>query len=228
MQKYLFVAFFLLPFLLLGEGSIDSLCEALEIVRYWDQKIYGRFPVTFNHILSTGYFTTPSARMTEEGEIGIGVADVPPYLHWNARAQPLSHLELSMSYRIFRGVEDLGLSQYGFGDFSDRGANFKFALVTAEQSSYQLPGIAFGIDDFMGSKRFTTYYVVGTQVLVNYGLEASFGWGAGRYTNGPSRGFFGAFNWFPLWECNNRWVRGICLSAEYDQPACRLLPPAAP
>lgn len=195
---------------------MEELIEALEIARYWDEKLEAKFPITFNHILSTGYFTTHSARMTEEGEIGLGIAKVPPYLHYNARLQPFSHLELSASYRIFKGVEDPGLSRHGFGDYADRGANFKIALITPEQTFYSLPGIAFGVDDFMGTKKFLTYYAVATQVLIDYGLEGSVGWGAGRYTRGPSRGFFGGINWFPLYHCPIKCLQGLCLSVEYD------------
>lgn len=215
-MKKTIVFLLLFPLLLYGGQSMEELIEALEIARYWDEKLEERFPVTFNHTLSTGYFTTHSARMTDEGEFGFGVARVPPYLNWNARLQPFSHLELGASYRIFQGVDDPLLSPHGFGDYADRGANFKVALITPEQTFYTLPGIAFGVDDFMGTKKFLTYYVVGTQVLINYGLEGSFGWGAGRYTHGPSRGFFGGINWFPWFRCPNKWLKGICLSAEYD------------
>lgn len=220
-SKVLFASFvFLISGMLFGEQTIDEMLNALDTAAYWDKKLCERFPYTFNHLLSTGYFTTPSARMTEEGEFGVGIADIPPYLHLNARIQPFSQLEFSVNYRIFRGIEDAVMGKFGFGDYADRGANFKYALFTPEQSLYALPGIAFGIDDFMGSKKFTTYYVVGTQVWPDWGFEISFGWGAGRYTRGSSRGFFGGFNWFPLWnlpECAARkWFGGISLTAEVD------------
>ncbi len=216
MFRSLCLLLFLMPALLLGEQSLEEMLSALEITAYWDRKVYERFPVTYNHLLSCGYFTTHSARMSEEGEIGFGVAHVPPYLVWNGRIQPFCHLELSANYRIFHGFKDPALGHQGFGDFADRGANFKWALVTPEESGYRFPGIAFGIDDFMGTKRFLTYYVVGTQVFRDYGVELSFGWGAESYTRGPTRGFFGAVNWFPFWPCDNRWLRGLALTAEID------------
>lgn len=216
MRRILLIFFLFSSFFLVADESIEELLRALEIAAYWDCKMNARFPTTFNHILSAGYFTTHSARMREEGEFGVGVAHVPPYLNWNARIQPFPFLEFSANYRIFRGCEDATLSKYGFGDYADRGANFKVAIVTPEQSFYQLPGLAFGIDDFMGSKKFTTYFIVGTKVWPDYGFEASFGWGAGRYTHGPSRGFFGGFNWFPLIQCSNKWIKGLCFTAEYD------------
>lgn len=199
-----------------GEQSLQEMLEALEVAAYWDKRLYTRFPTTFNHTLSTGYFVTHSARMLPTGSIGFGVAYAPPYLNWNGRIQPFSHFELSANYRIFRGCPDSAIGSLGFGDYADRGANAKLALTTPEESFYGFPGVAVGVDDFMGSKKFTTYYVVGTQVIRDWGLEGSFGWGTGRYSKGPSRGFFGGINWFPLWECPNQWIQGAALCAEYD------------
>lgn len=201
---------------LLAEQSLEELFQALETSAYWDMKLYERFPTTYNHLLATGYFVTHSARMTQEGEMSLGFAHAPPYLNWNARIQPFSQLAFSLNYRIFCGVEDSFLSPYGFGNYADRGANFKYALFTPEQSLYQLPGIAFGVDDFMGSKKFTNYYAVCTKVWRDYGVETSLGWGSGIYTKGPSKGFFGAVNWFALQDCKHQCLQKTCLSAEYD------------
>lgn len=202
-----------------GGQTIDELFQALETAAYWDKKLYERFPVTFNHILSTGYLTTHSARMTAGGALGFGVAHIPPYQNWNVRVEPFSHLELSVNYRIFKGCKDELLAPFGFGDYADRGANVKLSVFTPEESLYHFPGLAVGIDDFMGSKKFTTYYIVATQVMKDWGLEMSAGWGTGQYTRGPSCGFFGGFNWFPLWNCSNRWTKGLGFTAELD-PTC--------
>jgi hypothetical protein len=212
LHQWMFSLFFQLH----GGQTVEELMRSLEITAQIDKQLYESFPTTFNHLLSTGYFVTHSARMTDCGSLGIGIAHAPPYLNINGRLQPFSHLELSANYRIFRGCEDSALSPYGFGDYADRGANFKFAIFTPEESFCLYPGLAIGIDDFMGTKKFTTYYIVGTQVMRDYGLEISFGWGSGQYTRGPSRGFFGAFNWFPLRLCEKEWMRGIGFSVEYD------------
>ncbi|MCH9625392.1 MAG: hypothetical protein S4CHLAM123_05660 [Chlamydiales bacterium] len=216
MLKRLFLFIFFFSFPLQAEQSMEELCQALETAAYWDQKLHERFAVTYNHLLSTGIFTTHSARMSEAGSMGFGISSVPPYLNWNGRMQPFCHLECSVNYKVFRGIQDASIGQYGFGDYADRGANLKYAFFTPEDTLYAFPGLAIGVDDFMGSKKFTTYYIVGTQIWLDWGLECSFGWGAGTYTKGPSRGFFGGVNWLPLWECSNAWVRGICISAEYD------------
>ncbi|NGX61772.1 MAG: hypothetical protein K940chlam9_01261 [Chlamydiae bacterium] len=216
MSRYFLLLLLLVSAVLRAEQSVNSLMEALEVAAYWDYKLEERFPLTYNHLLSTGYFVTPSARMSEDGEFGGGVAYAPPYLNINGRIQPFPFLELTANYRIFRGVEDPGLSPHGFGDYADRGANFKFGLLWPEVFDYCFPGIAFGMDDFMGSCKFTTYYIVGTQVWKRFGLEMSLGWGRGRYADGPSKGVFGGINWLPFYHRNYKWTKGISLAAEFD------------
>lgn len=208
-MRYTLLLLLLLPTYVCGQ--IDDLLYSLELVECVEQKEGRRFPLTYNHILSTGYFTTQSARMGEVGTIGFGVAHAPPYFNWNGRVQPFSFLELTANYRIFKNCPDPSIGAYGFGDYADRGANVKVALLTPEQSFYRLPGVAFGIDDFMGSKKFTTYYIVGTQVWPELGIEWSFGWGADRYN-----GLFGGVNFFPFYRWGNKWTEGIGFTAEYD------------
>lgn len=180
----------------------------LQTARYYDEKLCQRFPLTYNSILSTGYFVTPSARMSPEGFIGAGFSYQPPYYLWNGRIQALSRLELSANYRLVK--------LFAFGDHAKPGANFKIGLLTPEESLYYLPGIAFGIENFIGSTTFTNYFFVGTQIWKKAGLETSIGWGAGRYTRGPSRGVFGGLCWFPMWQKPCKWIKGMGFAAEYD------------
>lgn len=187
----------------------------LEMASLLDKKLHNRFPTTFNHLFSTGYFTTPSARMSCEGEVGLGYAYVPPYTHWNGRLQLFRCLEISANYRIFNDVKDTTLSPHGFGDYADRCANIKWAIITPEASYYDLPGLAIGVEDFMGSKKFTNYFATLTKVWPSYGLETTIGWGIGRYT-GPSKGVFGGFSYFPCWECDTSYLKGLGACVEYD------------
>lgn len=214
MKRLLFLLIFL-PKTLVGFYDFEALARDLEIAKYWDERLYEWFPLTYNYICSTGYYVTPSARMAKPGEVGVGYAYANPYQHWLARAQPFANISFSYAYRIFTGIPDCVLTQ-GFGDVADRGANFKIAVITPEMTGYCLPGIAFGIEDFFGSKTFRNYFLVGTYVFPNYSIETSFGWGAGRYTQGPSRGFFGGFAWYPFWRSPNIWCKGIGIAAEYD------------
>lgn len=183
----------------------------LEVASYWDKVMNERVPTYYNHLLYGGYFNMPSARMGKEGEIGFGYASVHPYRLYSVRCQLADRLEFSGNYRVFRGVEDPILSSYGFGDLSDKGANIKIALFRPEDSEYRLPGVAFGMEDFLGTRSFKSKYIVATQVSKKYDCELSLGYGFERI-----RGFFGGFLWIPFRTWDNDYVKGIALAAEYD------------
>lgn len=197
-----------------AEDCQERLLNDLLIVDYWNKRIYDKLPVTYNNLLQGGYFAMPSARMGEEGEIGIGYSYVPPYRNYNLRCQILKRLEISGNYRVFSGIEDPVLSQFGFGDFADKGANFKFSLLSPEESNYKLPGIAFGFEDFLGTRSFRSEYVVLTQVFIDYDFEVSLGYGAKRI-----RGFFGGFNLMPFRRTRWTYLQQLSLTAEYDATA---------
>jgi hypothetical protein len=191
--------------------SQERLMYDLLTVDYWNQRINERMPVMYNHLLQGGYFAMPSARMGDEGEIGIGYSYVPPYRNFNMRFQLLKRLEISGNYRIFHGVDDPILSPLGFGDFSDKGANAKIALFLPEDSDYQLPGISFGFEDFLGTRSFNARYLVFTQVFRDYHLEITLGAGAKRI-----RGIFGGISWMPFRNLCEPYLKGLSLVAEYD------------
>ncbi len=214
MLRHLF-CFLILASPLLAMQDLASLMCDLEAVRYWDQFVDIPFPHTFNHQLQTGYFTTPSAHMGTAGELGFGVGSVSPYTVIAGRIQLFDHLELTGNYHIFREVDDPVLSQYGFGNFARRSASVKVGLITPQETLYQMPGIAVGVDDFMGDKSFFNIYGVATQIFYEEGLELSVGWGTGRYTGGPSRGFFGAVSWFPFFQ-HCHFLRNLSIVGELD------------
>ncbi len=188
-----------------------SLLQDLMIVNYWNQRLNEKFPVTFNHLLQGGYFCMPSARMGKEGEVGVGYGYIPPYLHYNLRIQLVDFLEITGTYRIFKGVEDPVLTPLGFGDFSDKGANVKLSLFSPEDSRYRLPGFAIGLEDFIGTSAFKAYYAVLTQVFLKQNLELSLGFGGGRF-----RGWFGGLIWMPFRRTYWDYLRTLAFVAEYD------------
>lgn len=189
----------------------SNLMNDLMIVDYWNNRLNDRMPVTYNHLLCGGYFSMPSARMGCEGEMGVGYGYVPPYRIWSARFQMTDRLEVTGNYRVFSGIDDPVLSQHGFGDFSDKGANFKLSLFHPEDSNYKLPGLAIGMEDFMGTRAFNAQYIVLTHVFIEEGLEASLGYGGGRIN-----GFFGGFCWMPWRKSCNAYLKGLSFVAEYD------------
>lgn len=189
----------------------SDLARDLEIVSCVDAQLNDRMPVYYNYLLQGGYFNMPSARMGGDGEIGLGYAWVDPYIHYNARVQLNRFLEISGDYRIYKGVDDPILTPLGFGDLSDKGANVKFSPLLPEDSGYVLPGIAFGLEDFIGTKSFYARYVVLTQVFLKYNTEITLGYGQGRI-----RRFFGGITWIPFRQCAIPFVKDLALVAEYD------------
>ncbi len=167
--------------------------QDLLIVNYWNERLNEKFPVTYNHLLQGGYFSMPSARMGKEGDIGAGYGYIPPYIHYNMRFQLVDFLEVSGNYRVFKGVEDPVLTREGFGDFSDKGANLKISLLSAEDTHYQLPGLAVGLEDFIGTRAFKAYYIVLTKIFLNQNLEISLGYGTKRIHK-----WFGGMIWMPF------------------------------
>lgn len=209
-------AFFLLFTLLVSgcpqlEGDEGNLLRDLMIVTDCNARIYDRLPVTFNHLLQGGYFNMPSARMAQDGDMGFGYSYLPPYRLYNLRWQILERVELSGNYRVFKDVDDPILTPFGFGDFSDKGANIKLSLFSPEDSGYRLPGISIGLEDFIGTRAFKSRYIVFTQVLINYNFEISLGYGADRI-----RGFFGGATWFPFHRHPSPWLKGLSVCMEYD------------
>ena len=194
-----------------SDGAESNLLQDLMIVNYWNQKLNERFPVTFNHLLQGGYFSMPSARMGEEGEVGVGYGYVPPYIYYSLRIQLVDFLEISGNYRIFKGVEDPVLSKMGFGDFSDKGANLKLSIFSPEATHYRLPGLAIGLEDFIGTKAFRASYAVLTQVFLDQNLEISLGFGANRI----NKWFSGAI-WMPFRNSKWNFLKDLSLVLEYD------------
>lgn len=202
MKKRLFL-FLTLSTSLWADIDFEQMVSDLELVYWIDKSLEKRVPIHYNYMLSTGYFVTPSARMSEAGVIGLGVGSLPPSLYYNGLIQPFSHLELT-------------LHSHASENFTNKGANLKVSLITPEDSSYVFPGIALGIENFIGPKEYASYFIVGTQVWKPLGLELSLGWGAGRYQEGPSEGFFGALSWHPFARKNSTFLEGLALSGEYD------------
>lgn len=188
-----------------------ELARDLLIVDEINQKINDRQPVFYNNFLQGGYLNMPSCRMGECGELGMGFSSIPPYQSFNLRCQFFDHLEITGNYRLFKGVRDLVLSPHGFGDFADKGANAKFAFIHPEDSNYQLPGIAIGFDDFMGTRSFRATYLVLTQVWIEKNLELSIGYGNKRI-----KGFFGGLSWMPWRKSYSFPFNTLALNLEYD------------
>lgn len=196
---------------LFGCDAESRLMKDLVTVHHINECLADKMPVYYNHLLYGGYINMPSALMGDEGELGIGFTYAPPYRLYNLRCQLTDRLEVAGNYRVFVGVQDDVLSQHGFGDFSDKGANFKLAILRPQDSGYELPGVAVGMEDFMGTRAFEANYIVLSQVLLKYDLEVSLGYGSARLKK-----WFGGLHWVPFRKCKKSLFRSLCFVAEYD------------
>ncbi len=204
----------LLIFLFVGCAYLpanEELMRDLMIVDWVNRQLEYRYPTTYNNTLQGGYINMPSALMGEDGEIGLGFSKVPPYRNWNVRSQIYENLEVTANYRVFCGILDPVFGHMGFGEFSDKGANLKLALIRPEDSDYILPGISIGWDDFLGTKGFESQYIVATQVLPEFNAEISVGYGSGRIKQ-----WFGGLLWYPFGRSWCSPFRNLSLTIEYD------------
>lgn len=202
----------LFPFLPMQiHASCDDWIRDLELVAEIDREVGDKLPFFYNYSMVGGYFNMPSARLPEVGQLAAGAATVPPYYVFGANFALYSRLELSANYRVFRGVLEKNFGHEGFGDDADRIANVKIGVLCQEDGLDELPELAIGFDDFIGTKRFHSAYIVATKQWKEANLECSIGWGKGRL-----RGPFGAIAWSPLRFSEHVLLKGWSLLAEYD------------
>ena len=186
----------------------SSLLHDLAIVYEVDQRIHEELPFLWNYSMQGGYFAMPSARMRKSGFVGFGFAYMAPYKVYSLVFQYFDHLEISGNYWVWSGITDCALGK-SFGDFADRAANLKFGLLRHEDGIPSLAEIAFGINDFIGTCRFTSCYIVATQQFIDYNLELSVGWGSNRIN-----GFFAGLAWSPLRHL--KYFKDLTFAVEYD------------
>lgn len=188
----------------------DCLVRDLEKVKKIDEKVNFSLPYISNYTAQGGYFTMPSARMRDSGYGEAMFSSVCPYRIYSLSFQLFNRLELSGNYWVFKGVTDPILGAHGFGDSADRAGNFRFSFLHENDGFSFLPEIVFGANDFFGSKRFCSYYLVGTKQFKDYLTEVSLGWSSGRID-----GFFGGVSYSPFADQDSSF-KGFSFIAEYD------------
>ncbi len=219
MRWFFFVGAFLFSSIAIGqeknlpESSLlkeERLFSDLESVRKIDDKIHERLPVVLNYQMQGGIFTMPSARMVDEGSVSLGFSYLPPYHVYGVAFQYFDHVELSGNYWVFKGISESNFGHLGFGDDAERSVNIKVALLRKEDGIAFLPTFALGLNDFLGTRRFHSFYAVATQDFLRENLELTLGWGCGRIG-----GFFGGMIWSPFRQ-KNHLLKGISFAIEYD------------
>ena len=180
-----------IPILLRDEET--PLFRDLEKVKKIDRELNDELPVFYNYSMIGGYFNMPSARMAKSGEFAIGAAIVKPYDIYGVNFQMFDRLEFSLNYRVYKGITERNFGHEGFGDDAERIGNVKLGLLTPEDGFPFLPEISIGVEDFIGTKRFNSKYVVATKEFLDWNLECSLGWGKGRIKE-----LFGGVAWSPF------------------------------
>lgn len=183
----------------------------LEIVKEVDREINDELPLFYNSSMLGGYFNMPSARMPKSGEIAAGVAIVNPYNIYGVNFQMFDRLELSLNYRVYKGVVEKNFGHEGFGDDAERIGNVKVGLLTPKDGFPFLPQISVGVEDFIGTKRFNSKYIIATRQFLSWNLECTLGWGKGRI-----KGFFGGITWSPFRHLHVPLLKDVSFLAEYD------------
>jgi len=212
-MKKLIALFLLTQSLLFGSSdpcSCPLFCD-LALVDEINQEINDELPYLYNSSLMVGYFNMPSARFPHCGDLAFGASSVSPYYIFGANFAPFSRIELAGNYRIYCGIEEPNFGSEGYGDDADRIGNVKFALLAKEDQIPYFPLIAFGLDDFVGTKRFSSQYFVATKTWLDYGFELSFGWGWGRI-----KGPFGGATWTPFRCTDTPVLKDLTFQLEYD------------
>ncbi|PIS01890.1 MAG: YjbH domain-containing protein, partial [Chlamydiae bacterium CG10_big_fil_rev_8_21_14_0_10_42_34] len=192
------------------DSPATQLFRDLEVVELINKQIHDRLPLIINYQLQGGYFNMPSARTFDAGVIGFGMSYVPPYHIWSLGFQFFDHIETTGNYWIYKGQLDGMFGTLGFGDMADRAANLKVILLKKDDGIPILPEFALGLNDFLGTRRFRSFYAVATKEFLSLNFEATLGWGTGRI-----QGFYGGLAWTPF-RAADWFIKNLTLLAEYD------------
>jgi hypothetical protein len=207
---FFFLTFFTKNSLLFSENSF-SLFSDLEEVKKIDHEMRDQLPFFYNFNMMGGYFNMPSSRMAPVGRFSFGGGRIPPYNNYGLNFQPFERLELSGNYRVYTSTPERNFGSEGFGDDAERIGNIKVALLLPSDGIPWAPEISIGADDFIGTKRFHSEYIVATKQWMNFNLETSLGWGKGRMN-----GFFGGLAWSPLRNKKVFFLKNLSFIGEYD------------
>ena len=130
---------------------------------------------TQNDFGEVGNLQTPTARMADEGEVGLEYSRIVPYSKFNAFGQPLPWMEGAFRYTIVSNrlaPTDIGTTNTE--SFVDKSIDVKIRL---RQESRFLPAVAVGIRDLAGTGLFSSEYVVGSKRVGPFDFSLGLAWG---------------------------------------------------
>lgn len=125
---------------------------------------------TFNNHGAIGLINMPSARIYEEGSIGITAYDGTPDQKITLTSSPYSWMEASFFYTNIQGMPYPG---FEYQDYKDKGFNIKIKL----KDEGLLPAIALGINDIAGTGFYSSEYIVGSYGINNLDMNFGIAWG---------------------------------------------------
>ncbi len=134
---------------------------------------------SYNNHGVVGLINMPSARLYNEGVIGLTIYDGTPDQKITITSSPYDWLEASFFYTNIQGKLYPG---YEYQDYKDKGFNFKIRLK--EEGIF--PAFAIGINDIAGTGLYSSEYIVGSYGINN--LDIHFGLGYGTL-NGSDKAF---------------------------------------
>ena len=134
---------------------------------------------SYNNHGVVGLVNMPTARMFDEGVIGVTIYDGTPDQKITITSSPYDWLEASFFYT---NIQDKIYPGFEFQDYKDKGFNFKIRLK--EEGIF--PAIAVGINDIAGTGYYSSEYIVGSYGIDN--LDIHFGLGYGTL-NGSNKSF---------------------------------------
>ncbi len=193
-----------------GQDS-STLFRDLALVEEIDKNIQDELPFFYNSSMMGGYFNMPSGRTPHEGVVGLGAAHFHPYNIYGLNFQYFDRIELALNYRVYTGMLDPNFGHLGFGDEAERIGNAKFVFNLPGDGLHGFPTFAIGVEDFIGTQRFNSEYIVMTKDWIDHNIEVTLGWGRKRI-----KGFFGGVAWTPWRKTSYPVLKNLSFLAEYD------------
>jgi hypothetical protein len=141
---------------------------------------------------NVGLLQTPTARMRDEGEFGLGVSTVRPYNQIHFFLQPLPWLETTVRYTDVTNRPYL--SSTTGQHYKDKSADLKVRLLN--EGEY-LPSLAIGAQDLGGTGLFSSEYLVSSYHWYDFDFSFGLAWGrlgAGEHIYNPFRVLSGHFD----------------------------------
>lgn len=125
---------------------------------------------SYNNHGIVGLINMPSARLFNEGAVGITAYDGNPDQKITMTSSPYDWFEASFFYTNIQGKPYPG---YEYQDYKDKGFNLKIRL----KKEGKLPALAIGINDIAGTGYYSSEYIVGSYGVDNLDLHFGLGWG---------------------------------------------------